>query len=198
MSLLLLIILNEFLVIFGTHYTDKWAVKIKGGEAVARKLSEKYGFIYLGKIIPDVYHFQHKDVQKRSAHPSAKHHQLLFEDPEVLWTEQQIVKRRVSRSMNTEKREFNTLYSSPNFPNDPKWKNMWYLNGDSDYNMRIRDTWTLGYTGKGVVVTVVDDGIEINHADLKQNYDAEASYDVNDHDLDPTPRYDYSDVNRQV
>lgn len=36
--------------------------------------------------------------------------------------------------------------------------------------MGIRETWELGYTGKGVVVTIVDDGIEINHADLKQNY----------------------------
>lgn len=30
--------------------------------------------------------------------------------------------------------------------------------------------WTHGYTGKGVVVTVLDDGIEKNHPDLVGNY----------------------------
>lgn len=28
----------------------------------------------------------------------------------------------------------------------------------------------MGYTGKGVVVTILDDGIEKNHPDLMQNY----------------------------
>jgi subtilisin family serine protease len=38
-----------------------------------------------------------------------------------------------------------------------------------------------------VVVTVVDDGIEYDHPDLKDNYDASASTDVDDHDDDPYP-----------
>lgn len=37
-------------MVFGARYTDKWAVKINGGEAAARRLSEKYGFTYLGKV----------------------------------------------------------------------------------------------------------------------------------------------------
>lgn len=28
----------------------------------------------------------------------------------------------------------------------------------------------MGYTGKGVTVLVLDDGIETNHTDLKKNY----------------------------
>ena len=35
---------------------------------------------------------------------------------------------------------------------------------------------------QGVVVTVVDDGIEYTHPDLVANYDAMASYDLNDND----------------
>jgi hypothetical protein len=43
------------------------------------------------------------------------------------------------------------------------------------------------YTGTGVVVTIVDDGMEHDHPDLEQNYDAEASTDLNGNDRDPYP-----------
>uniref|UniRef100_A0A914DEA2 Peptidase S8/S53 domain-containing protein n=1 Tax=Acrobeloides nanus TaxID=290746 RepID=A0A914DEA2_9BILA len=82
-------------------------------------------------------------------------------------------------------------YKSP--PNDKHWKNMWYLHrneGDKtamDHN--VLEAWRLGYTGKGVVVAIVDDGLEINHPDIKPNYDPLASYDYNDRDHDPTPNY---------
>lgn len=36
--------------------------------------------------------------------------------------------------------------------------------------MNIVGAWKRGYTGKDVVVTILDDGIERNHPDLIQNY----------------------------
>uniref|UniRef100_A0A1I7VVC2 P/Homo B domain-containing protein n=1 Tax=Loa loa TaxID=7209 RepID=A0A1I7VVC2_LOALO len=83
--------------------------------------------------------------------------------------------------------------------NDPLWSHMWYLNPavygrGLDHN--VREAWDLGYTGRGVVVTILDDGLERTHPDIAPNYDAKASYDVNDRDEDPTPRYDYTDENR--
>lgn len=36
--------------------------------------------------------------------------------------------------------------------------------------MNIQDAWRKGFTGKGVVVTVLDDGIEKIHPDLIYNY----------------------------
>ena len=42
--------------------------------------------------------------------------------------------------------------------------------------------------GKGVVVSILDDGIEWDHPDLAGNYDAKASVDLNDNDEDPMPR----------
>jgi len=36
--------------------------------------------------------------------------------------------------------------------------------------MNIVGAWKRGYTGKDVVVTILDDGIERNHPDLTQNY----------------------------
>ena len=36
--------------------------------------------------------------------------------------------------------------------------------------MNISGAWRLGFTGKDVVVTILDDGIEKDHPDLIQNY----------------------------
>lgn len=36
--------------------------------------------------------------------------------------------------------------------------------------MNISGAWRLGFTGKNVVVTILDDGIEKDHPDLIQNY----------------------------
>uniref|UniRef100_A0AAR2JKH6 Proprotein convertase subtilisin/kexin type 1 n=1 Tax=Pygocentrus nattereri TaxID=42514 RepID=A0AAR2JKH6_PYGNA len=53
-----------------------------------------------------------------------------------------------------------------------------------------------GITGKGVVITVLDDGLEWNHTDIYPNYDPAASYDFNDNDPDPFPRYDSTNENK--
>lgn len=36
--------------------------------------------------------------------------------------------------------------------------------------MNVALAWQKGYTGKGVVVSILDDGIQTNHPDLSQNY----------------------------
>lgn len=36
--------------------------------------------------------------------------------------------------------------------------------------MNVAPAWQKGYTGKGVVVSILDDGIQTNHPDLAQNY----------------------------
>lgn len=54
--------------------------------------------------------------------------------------------------------------------------------------MNLGPAWQKGYTGKGVVVSILDDGIQTNHPDLALNYDHQASTDINDNDDDPMPR----------
>lgn len=36
--------------------------------------------------------------------------------------------------------------------------------------MNVGPAWQKGYTGKGVVVSILDDGIQTNHPDLALNY----------------------------
>lgn len=35
------------------YYTDQWAVRIEGGENVARDLAQKHGFVYVAKVGQD-------------------------------------------------------------------------------------------------------------------------------------------------
>lgn len=44
--------------------------------------------------------------------------------------------------------------------------------------MNIAAAWRRGYTGKGVVVSVLDDGIEREHPDLKSNYVSSLGWDA--------------------
>lgn len=83
---------------------------------------------------------------------------------------------------------------------DPYWTQMWYLNRNN-FNPKLPDmnvtaAWALGYSGKGVSVTFLDDGLEWNHPDIMQNYDPKASTDINSNDDDPMPRYDDSNENK--
>lgn len=90
---------------------------------------------------------------------------------------------------------------------DELWISQWYLRDDDEdpstlsanpneeIRLNVEAVWRMGYTGKGVVVTVLDDGLEWNHTDLYSNYDPRASWDMNFNRSDPFPRYDYKDTN---
>uniref|UniRef100_A0A8C1GSC3 Furin (paired basic amino acid cleaving enzyme) b n=1 Tax=Cyprinus carpio TaxID=7962 RepID=A0A8C1GSC3_CYPCA len=73
-------------------------------------------------------------------------------------------------------------------------KGMNYNPSHGDLN--VKEAWAQGFTGRGVVVTILDDGVEKDHPDLARNYDPDASYDVNDRDPDPQPRYTQLNDNR--
>uniref|UniRef100_A0ABI7XV30 P/Homo B domain-containing protein n=3 Tax=Felis catus TaxID=9685 RepID=A0ABI7XV30_FELCA len=177
-------------------YTNHWAVKIAGGFPEANRIASKYGFINMGQIgaLKDYYHFYHSRTIKRSVLSSRGTHSFISMEPKVEWIQQQVVKRRT-------KRDYDFSRAQPTYFNDPKWPSMWYMHcSDNTHpcqsDMNIEGAWKRGYTGKNIVVTILDDGIERTHPDLLQNYDALASCDVNGNDLDPMPRYDASNENK--
>ncbi|VFV46673.1 proprotein convertase subtilisin kexin [Lynx pardinus] len=63
-------------------------------------------------------------------------------------------------------------------------------------DLNVLQVWSQGLSGRGIVISVLDDGIEKDHPDLWANYDPLASYDFNDYDPDPQPRYTPGDENR--
>jgi len=79
---------------------------------------------------------------------------------------------------------------------DKEWPRQWYLNRGGGLDMNVEEAWDRGYSGKGITVTILDDGVEWNHPDLSANYKADASIDINANDKDPFPRYDLFDTNK--
>jgi proprotein convertase subtilisin/kexin type 6 len=55
--------------------------------------------------------------------------------------------------------------------------------------------WKQGIDGTGVVISIVDDGLEKSHPDIEENYDPQASYDFNGNDKDPSPRRTFTNEN---
>ena len=90
----------------------------------------------------------------------------------------------------------NTPFDNPMGFNDPRYPLMWYVNRGGMLDMNVQEAWKMGITGKDIVVTILDDGVEKGNPDLVENYDPQASADINDNDPDPTPRYDLIDSNR--
>lgn len=43
-------------------------------------------------------------------------------------------------------------------------------NRGDGFDMNVQKAWAMGVTGRGVAVTILDDGIETDHPDLKKNY----------------------------
>lgn len=37
-------------------------------------------------------------------------------------------------------------------------------------SMNVKETWEKGYTGKGVTIAIVDDGVDVSHLDLRAKY----------------------------
>lgn len=110
----------------------------------------------------------------------------LLNDTSVLWVEQQRTMRRVKRSDFSEiindddndnstaslKRDLFDLTRHFTFSfgfnqnmvrhkfNDELWPSQWYIHssGFSRFDHGITKVWEMGYTGKGIVVTILDDG----------------------------------------
>ncbi|XP_014738356.1 PREDICTED: proprotein convertase subtilisin/kexin type 4 [Sturnus vulgaris] len=122
------------------------------------------------------YHFSHRGTRQRALSRHWGWHMRLTRDPQVLWFEQQTLKRRSKRGSGV-------------VPTDPWFPKQWYMNNDIHPDLNILTAWSRGYTGLGVVLTVLDDGLEKDHPDLAANYDPLASYDFNSNDPDPQPRY---------
>ncbi|XP_065224139.1 furin-like protease 2 [Planococcus citri] len=195
-------------------YMNQFAVHVPTGHADADHVASTHGFQNLGQIgsLKGFYLFEHAHVHKRSTSASDTHHELLKNHPLVHWVEQQHEKKRKKRDFtsfdNTGpvvdysyydptglQRQLGPLghYRGPSqhnvFP-DPLFKEQWYLNGGAKdgFDMNVGPAWQKGYTGKGVVVSILDDGIQTNHPDLALNYDPQASTDINDNDDNPMPR----------
>jgi subtilisin-like proprotein convertase family protein len=92
---------------------------------------------------------------------------------------------------------FNVRYGEPFTPDDPyfprdtpsaPWPGQWYLVNSQTpgRDARVQEAWSAGWTGAGVTIGIVDDGLENTHPDLAPNYSAAASWDFGANSADPS------------
>ena len=84
-------------------------------------------------------------------------------------------------------------------PNDPQFAAQWHLRntgqggGTVAQDANLVPAWDVldvdgtGVRGDGVVIGVVDDGLQTNHVDISPNYRSADSWDFNGNDPNPTP-----------
>ncbi|XP_036382703.1 neuroendocrine convertase 1-like [Megalops cyprinoides] len=183
------------------QYINEWAVEIPGGPDAAKAIARELGYELVRQIgaLENHYLLKHRSHPRRTRRTADHITKQLSEDERVSWAEQQYEKQRGKRAPLGA--ECSTCSADKLF-DDPMWSQQWYLQDTRTspslpkLDLHVIPVWKKGITGKGVVITVLDDGLEWNHTDIYPNYDPAASYDFNDNDPDPFPRYDSTNENK--
>ena len=88
----------------------------------------------------------------------------------------------VNEAVRTYENSPDVAYAEPNFklqpaavPNDPQFNNLWGLNntgqtgGTADADIDAPEAWNTTTGSQGTVVAVIDEGVDVNHPDLRDN-----------------------------
>ncbi|KAI3384227.1 hypothetical protein SNEBB_007136 [Seison nebaliae] len=196
----------------------EWAIQMNEPVHIVRRHVEEHHLEFVGPIgsLENFYlvrELNHERVRRETIDDPP--HERIKRHTSLLWMEEQKPKKRVKRGFidvpdfASEQFELNEnpvnrmrrTSKHPEIANDEFWPKQWYLNRYEKTNGKLPDhnvtwCWKRGYTGKGVHVTFLDDGLEWTHPDLSKNYDPGSSTDINDNDDDPLPRYDPTNENK--
>lgn len=73
---------------------------------------------------------------------------------------------------------------------DPLFPVQWHLLNPVQlgHDVNVTGVWRAGHFGENVTVAIVDDGLDMDSLDLKDNYFPQGSYDFNDHNPVPKPK----------
>ena len=182
-------------------YSNIWAVELdEDDENLAHEIAASLGFKQDGRIGSLAGHFRFRPFQsemrrkKRHAEDRTK---VLNDHPRIRWAKRQEVLVREKRDFLDDEafeRMQRQVERRKRMLKDPEWPKQWYLYNYGQYNRYLKGSdinvvpvWERGITGKGVVVSILDDGLDHTHPDLKRNYDPRASFDLNSNDTDPFP-----------
>nr|XP_018668642.1 proprotein convertase subtilisin/kexin type 7-like [Ciona intestinalis] len=185
----------------GALMTNTWSVKIshtnhkdleevnKKAEAIAKSLGMKN----LGQVGELVGHYVF------TSHDYSNADNALHDHSEIEWHAQQEILLRDKRFPIPTKTRNERSTGQATYPDfrDPLYKDQWHLhNKQGGQDCNVTGVWANNITGRGVVVAVVDDGVQWTHPDLKDNYCPEGSFDLNSDDDDPSPEPDKDDENK--
>ena len=190
--------LNHFLKLYFIYsiqrqtYTNIFVALIDGHKNEVDRIVFKYNFTNYGPIWNGSNYFiliQSK-LKQFSSKINRRLYLLLKNDKRIKWFKQQQIRKQIqhrtehilSKKGQIENYSKNVASQSINKThfNDPLFPDQWYINGLNQlkYDINVIEAWKQGFTGNGVVISILDDGIQSNHPDLKRNYDEKASIDL--------------------
>jgi len=180
---------NSFLVRFRRDMTRKEASDV----------ANVHGFVSLGPLLNSnqEYHFLHRSLPHAKTRRSVGHMRSLKTHPDVRHAIQQPGFRRTKRGYNRLRLAVldEIQQQHQNEPTDPYFPYQWYLKnvgqngGKPRLDLNVEAAWAQGFTGRNVTTAIMDDGVDYMHPDLRDNYNARASYDFSGNDPFPYPRY---------
>ncbi|XP_052232928.1 PC3-like endoprotease variant B [Dreissena polymorpha] len=197
------------------YFLNTFLVQVEDRQT-AERVARDNGFLLEAELpLLNMYVLTHPDVTSRSRRSADDYVSKLMEDNRVRFAEQQVALKRVKRSHGIvydkqlefpirEVANYSAFYRVPqkfstrdgSLFDDEFFKDQWYLQnneqtgGKRDIDLHVMPVWQQGFNGLGVRVTTLDDGVDHEHPDIRNNYDARASADFNDKNdkkNDPTP-----------
>ncbi|XP_041107116.1 PC3-like endoprotease variant B [Polyodon spathula] len=193
-----------------------YAVEMEGDSRAARALAKRHGLQFISKMGNMEGHYTFKDTVATRSRQMVESRLSMV--PEVKWVKHQRAHYRdkratISRPDDRTRHElaqrqdvipreiYNVINSEeglkdPLLFNDPYWPMQWELYNQGQFgspkrfDLNIMPVWKRNITGKGVVVTIIDDGVDHTNTDLETNFEYYASFDLRgSHGLshDPMP-----------
>lgn len=166
MHWIILLILSVLHHTFSSEiYPYVWAVKIPGNRREVELFAMKLGLSYDRHLFKDYHTLKKLGLEGRSGKMQiwSEIDHMLNSEPEVEWF------------MHQKEKKYQLLSTS-----DPQFHEEWYIDrgeGSAEPTYNIISAWEAGYTGKGIRIAVVDDGVDGSHPELKDNYNWGLSYD---------------------
>ncbi|KAL6047874.1 hypothetical protein QOT17_021381 [Balamuthia mandrillaris] len=168
-------------------HSGRWVARL-GPNTSPESFAEAHGLTYVGPVndlLSDYHVFLHNPSHK-NARTREYTERTISSHPEVKWMQRQVYRTQHKRGIVAD-------------TTDPQFNLQWHLKTthDNHFDINIEEAWDAGYTGTGITVSIVDDGLEWTHPDFLEagqereenprRYISEASYDWNDSDDDPSP-----------
>ena len=156
------------------HDEKRVAVELAPGHD-ADELARSLGMRNLGEVVPQHFVFQTDDRLRRRRRkrdaledPLAHVNATLSAHKGVRWYEHQTARQLAKRN-------------HPYVVHDPLYKDQWHFHGTS-VSLNTVPVWASGVFGKGVRVSIIDDGVQFTHPDVAAHFDEDKSFDFNDDD----------------
>ncbi|XP_053376827.1 proprotein convertase subtilisin/kexin type 6-like [Mercenaria mercenaria] len=148
------------------YYSNEWLLKTNGGQPGAKSLAENNGFQILAELSGGYFVLRRTEIK-----PPTRKQDAPIAD---LSRHSQVEYLHQLRYLN---RTAKSTFPDSSVLNDSYWPQMWHVHDDTFPSMGVYGSWRRGFSGNGIAISVLDDGVEPDHPDLVGNYDETRSYD---------------------